>query len=103
MTKYIFAYHGGSAPTSPEEQEKVMAAWMSWMGGHGESFVETGAPVGDNRIVRTGGVENHGGPNPLTGYSIVTADSIEAAMEIAKDCPIHEAGGHVEVASIHEM
>ena len=103
MPKYIFAYHGGSAPESPEEQQKVMAAWMSWIESHGASFIDPGAPVGDSRIVRTGGVENNGGPNPLSGYGFVTADSIEAAIEIAKGCPIIEDGGSVEVASVHEM
>jgi len=26
MPKYLFAYHGGGAPTNPEEQKKVMDA-----------------------------------------------------------------------------
>ncbi|MDJ0628624.1 MAG: hypothetical protein QNJ44_10230 [Rhodobacter sp.] len=103
MPKYIFAYHGGTAPESPEEQQQVMAAWMSWIGSHGDSFVDPGAPVGDSRTVTAGGVEDHGGPSPLSGYGFVTADTIEAAIEIAKGCPILEDGGTVEVASVHEM
>jgi hypothetical protein len=29
MSKYILAYHGGTAPSSPEEGKKVMAEWMA--------------------------------------------------------------------------
>lgn len=37
------------------------------------------------------------------GYSIVSADDIAGACEIAKGCPIHESGGTVEVAEIMGM
>lgn len=46
MTKFIFVFHGGSAPSSPEEGEKVMAAWGVWMEGLGAHMVDPGAPVG---------------------------------------------------------
>lgn len=103
MPKYIFAYHGGSAPDTHEEQQKVMAEWMSWIGSHGQAFADPGAPVGESQTVTASGVEGNGGANPLTGYGFVTADSIEAATEIAKGCPILKDGGSVEVASVHEM
>jgi len=38
------------------------------------------------------------------GYSIVKADSIEAAVEIAKSCPSIRLGkGAIEVAEIKQM
>ncbi len=103
MTKYIFAYHGGGAPETPEEQQKVMAAWMSWIQGHGGAFVDPGAPVGDNRLLTAEGVTVAGSDMNLTGYGFITADSMDAAIEIAKGCPILEDGGSVEIASVHEM
>ena len=30
MPQFIFAYHGGKAAETPEEEEKEMAAWMAW-------------------------------------------------------------------------
>ena len=30
MANYIFAYHGGKMPETPEEGERVMAAWGAW-------------------------------------------------------------------------
>ena len=44
-----------------------------------------------------------GGSNPLTGYTIVTADDLDAAVAMAKGCPILSSGGSVEVAETIEM
>jgi hypothetical protein len=103
MPKFLFVYHGGSKPSSPEEGEKVMAAWMSWINGHGSTFVDGGNPVGMSKTVSSSGIADNGGANPASGYSIVSTDTIDAAAEVAKGCPIHESGGSVEVAEIMEM
>ena len=68
------------------------------------AVVDGGNPVGVSKTVTSKGVEDNGGPNPVSGYSIVQADTIEKACELAKGCPIHDdADGSVEVAEIHEM
>jgi len=104
MPKFVFAYHGGGKPDTPEEGEKVMAAWQSWLGGMGDKCVDMGAPVGMSKTVSSGGVADNGGANPLSGYTIVEAADIGAACEMAKGCPIlDDSGGSVEVAPIMEM
>lgn len=104
MPNFVFAYHGGGAPESPEEGEKVMAAWNAWYTQMGEAVVDGGAPVGMSKTVTAKGVEDNGGANPLSGYTIVKADTIDAACEMAKGCPILDGGsGTVEVAPVHEM
>ena len=102
MPKFVFAYHGGKAPESPEEGAKVMAAWEAWMNGLGEAIVDPGNPVGMSKTVTASGVEDNGGSNPLSGYTLVNADSIEAACEMAKGCPIL-VDGTIEVAETMEM
>ncbi len=103
MSDFMFAFHGGSMPETPEEGEKVMAAWEAWMGGLGEAMVNPGNPVGLSKTVSAAGVADDGGSNPLSGFTIVKAGSIEEACEMAKGCPIIDAGGSVEVAPIVEM
>lgn len=102
MPKYVFAYHGGKAPESPEEGAEVMARWQAWFGDLGDAVVDGGNPVGPSKTVSAGGVADDGGANPLSGYSIVRADSIDAAVEMAKGCPIVDHGT-VEVAEAMEM
>lgn len=104
MSKYILAYHGGTAPSSPEEGKKVMAEWMAWFGSMGDAVVDGGNPMGMSSTVSSGGVTGDGGSNPISGYSLVNADSMEAACEMAKGCPmVKDGSGSVEVAECLDM
>ncbi len=103
MSNYVFAYHGGKKPESPEEGAKHMAKWKAWIGGLGDAVVNPATPLGKSKTVSSGGVSDDGGPNPLLGFSIVKADSMDAALEMAKGCPLLELGGTLEVAEVMEM
>lgn len=104
MANYVFVYHGGGKPASPEEGEKVMAAWKAWMGGIGANLVDGGAPFGMSATVQAdGSVSEDGGSNPASGYSVVSADSRDDALAMAKNCPILDAGGSVEVCEAMSM
>ena len=48
------------------------------------------------------GVSDADGP-PLTGYSVVKADSLDAALKMAKACPHLDIGGSIVVAEVMEM
>jgi hypothetical protein len=98
MTKYLLAYHGGGMPSSPEEGERVMAAWTKWMGGLGAALVDGGNPIGAVKTVgKDGTATDGGGPNPITGYSVVEAPSLDAAVKMASTCPILASDGSVQV------
>ncbi len=103
MSNYVFAYHGGNRPESPEEGAKHMAKWKAWIGGLGDAVVNPGTPLGKSKTVSSAGVSDDGGSNPMSGFSIVKADSMDAALEMAKDCPLLEIGGTLEVAEVMEM
>ena len=104
MPKYMFIYHGGSAPETPEEGEKVMAAWGAWMAGLGDNLVDGGNPAGPSMTLTANGAQDGGGANPVSGYSLVQADSMEQAMELGKDCPIFLAdGASIEIAEAMDM
>lgn len=104
MTKFVFAYHGGSAPQTEAEGAAVMAAWEAWFAEIGPAIVDGGAPTGAAMTVGAdGNVSDGGGANPLSGYSIVEAADLSGAVAIAKGCPVLEAGGSVEVAETVDM
>ena len=104
MPKFIFAYHGGKMPETEEEGARVMAEWMAWFEQMGPAVVDGGNPVGPSSTVQPDGtISSDGGSNPLSGYSLVDADNIEAAIALAKDCPVLRAEGSVEVAEAIEM
>jgi len=39
----------------------------------------------------------------MSGFTIIEADSMEAALSIAKDCPFLEIGGSLEVTELIKM
>ena len=46
MPEYIFAYHGGKMPESPEEGAKFMERWRAWSAGIALAYINRGNPVG---------------------------------------------------------
>ena len=75
MPEFMFAYHGGKMPETPEEGAKAMAAWEAWYKDLGESVVHPGNPVGMSKTVSAGGIADDGGSNPLS----VVAESLNTA------------------------
>ncbi len=104
MAKFLLAYHGGGRPETQAERDRAMAAWGAWMQKYEAELSDAGAPVGQSYTVSVEGVEDHGGPNPLSGYTVLECADLEAAIAIAQDCPmLDHNGGSIEVAPILEM
>ena len=103
MSNYILAYHGGEKPASREEGAKHMAKWKAWIGGLGDAVVNPGTPLGKSKTVSSAGVSDDGGSNPMSGFCVVKADSMDAALEMAKQDPFLDMGGTIEVAEMIEM
>jgi hypothetical protein len=104
MPKFMYIFHGGQTPATPEEGQKVMAAWTSWLDGIGGNLVDGGNPAGMSKTVTASGVEDNGGANPVSGYTLVNAPDMAAACDMAKGCPILDGGkGSIEVAEALEM
>lgn len=101
MPRFILAFRGGM-PKSPEEGEQMMTDWNAWMAKTGDALVDPGAGFGPSRCLATPDREESCG-DPLSGYSVVEAGDIEAALDIARGNPIFALGGTIEVAPLMEM
>lgn len=98
MANYVLVYKGGGGqPASEEQRQAVLGAWMRWYEGLGAAVVDGGNPFGASAVVAPDGSTTNGAPSGLTGYTIVSADSLDAAVAKAKDCPVLSDGGSVEV------
>jgi hypothetical protein len=114
MNSYLLLFRGGdstAANNSPEEKQAHMQKWFVRMGGSSEKGIMAGAeplhPTGKT-IKGTGKVVSDGpfmeNKEMVGGYLICKADTYEAAVEIAKRCPILKfAEGNVEVREIQKM
>lgn len=105
MGQYLLAYHGGSTPESEEAGAQSMRDWTAWLDGLGSAVIDRGNPTMVVKTLSAGGGLKDGAADPVTGYSVIRADSFEHAAQLSKDCP-HFGGatpGTIEIAEIMEM
>jgi hypothetical protein len=83
MGKYVFIYYAGAGSKGGSAE-----AWGKWFGGLGDKLVDGGNPFAEGgQAVHQGGVMAVQG-KPATGYSIVTAASMDEATKLAQGCPL---------------
>ncbi|HZD17638.1 MAG TPA: hypothetical protein VE669_05805 [Actinomycetota bacterium] len=104
MADFVLLYSGGSNPETDEERATVMKAWEDWYKDLGPAIKDGGNPFSPvAKTVSAGdGVSDLAGPR-LTGYTIVMADSLDAAVEMAKGSPVLADGGQVHVYETFEV
>jgi hypothetical protein len=110
MAKFLFVYRGGDeayAKMTPDEIQQNMQKWANWikqglqqgwMVDPGDALTPEGRVVNAKKVVTDGPfVESK---ECVGGYSIVSAETIDAAAELAKGCPALLTGGKVEVRTL---
>ena len=102
MPKFIFAYHCQKPVEPPDFSEDIMQKWSRWMNNLGAAVIDPGYPIGKSKTVHHDRVTDDGGANPLEGFTIVEASDINAAIDMAKDCP-HLEIGTIEVAPVIDL
>ena len=103
MTQYAIVYIGGDQPSSPEEGKAHFGKYMEWLKSLGEAAVSPANPLKDTRTVSPNGDITDGSSSGMSGYTIVEADSIEAAVDMARSCPFLDINGSLEVSELIKM
>jgi hypothetical protein len=116
MSKFMYLFRGGGIVVQPPPSPAVLGAhlakWTEWIGalakaGHAEA-VGTG-PLGNGGKTLSGSSKTlTDGPyaeakDLVSGVLIITADSLDMAVELARGCPVFEYGGSVEVRPLMAM
>ena len=102
MAKYLLLYAGGSMPETDEQRDTVMKAWDGWFQTVGKGLVDGGNPFSASKKVSTDGSITTGAGD-ASGYSIIEADSLDAATDLAKGCPVLQGGASVSVFETFEV
>ncbi len=110
MANFLFVYRSPAAAgnkMTPEQMQQMMQKWEAWMGeglqkgwivDTGDALTQEGRVVTAKKVVTDGPfVESK---EIVGGFSIIQADSVDAAAELAKGCPGLLAGGSVEVRAL---
>lgn len=100
MAQFVFVYLGGNQPSSPEEASKHFSKYMDWLSSLGDAVVVPTIPLKDTSTVSPDRTVREGGSSAMSGFSIIKAESMAAALAIAQDCPFLEIGGSLEVSEL---
>jgi hypothetical protein len=98
MPRYLLAYHGGHVDESLEGRQRVMEAFGKWFAELGPRLIDPGNPIARAVTVDGGSVTDGGGANPISGYTVIDAEDMQAAIELVKRGPIVLGGRTVEIA-----
>ena len=111
-TTFLYLFRGGETGSNqtPDEMQRIMQKWGAWIEGLSkEGHMRGGDPLEPNGKVLTGksrtvtdGVFAEA-KDVVGGYLLVAARDLAHATELARGCPIFEAGGSVEVRGIRPM
>jgi len=93
MSTYLFIYR--SQKDYVPGSDDALAAWGAFFEGMRSNVADVGNPVFDRRELGSCGADT-----VLGGYSMITADSLDEAVGLAKDCPALKGGGGVEVGEV---
>ena len=84
MAKYVFSYR---VPSGYAPGAGTAAEWRAWFGGLGPALVDVGNAVTDYASLGEVG----GSGSRMIGYSVVSAEDLDSALALAKDCPVLRA------------
>jgi len=95
VPEFLFSYR---VPKGYQPGTETGQAWEAWFESLGSSRIDTGYGVVATRTL--GKLDDQ---TRLGGYSLVTAEDIEAAAALAKGCPALQLGGGVEIGAVPEF
>ncbi len=96
---------GKSEKPSPTQMEEMYAKFLAWKEKFQNNIVDMGGKLGSGKVVTSEGETD--GPfvevkEVVGGFMIVSAESLEEAMEVARESPgVVMPGSSVEVREIH--
>lgn len=103
MPQFVMTYLGGNPPATPEEGKKHFAEYQQWLGSLGDAAVSPMNPFKNTHVVKPDGSVSQGSSIAMTGYTIVEASDMDAALEMAKGCPFLAIDGTLEVSELVQM
>jgi len=103
MSDYVLIYEGGSMPETPEAQKRSMDEWAAWFTTLGSAVKDQGNPFGEaaKTVASDGSVSDD--RSAATGYSILTADSVDEAATLAKGCPVLQGKASIRIHEVFEV
>ena len=99
MSKYLLVYTGGRMPQSEADQKRILKDWQTWYTKSGKAVIDQGNPFTPTakNISPDGRISEGSGDCMASGYSLIQAESLDAATSIARGCPVLKDGARITV------
>ena len=99
MANFLLLYSGGKMPEGESEMKAITQDWMKWFEKIGSGLVDGGNPMTPMAkvIASDGKVSDVPMGSMASGYSVIKADSLDAAVAMAKGCPVLKGGAKISV------
>ncbi len=99
MSNYVLLYSGGNMAASESEREKINQEWMAWFKKLDKAVIDQGNPFAPTAksIWEDGRIHDDADCPAASGYSIIQAMSLDAAIQMAKSCPGLRHGTKISV------
>ena len=99
MKEFVLIFRTSPNPDfkpSPEQQQQMMTSWMNWMGSIAaqNKLVSNGSRLGiaNSKLVKPKNIITDGPYTELkefiNGYIVIKTNTLDEAVEIAKECPM---------------
>jgi hypothetical protein len=103
VKKFLLVYYGGKMESDPKKAQEMTGAWMKWFQDMGAAVVDSGAPTTPGKTVSGKTAKKGVTGDPVTGYSILQAENLDRAVEMAKKSPHIAAEGQIAVYELMPM
>jgi hypothetical protein len=104
MKKFVLLSSGGSMPETEAETAEFMKAWETWYTSLGSNVVDAGNPLSPVAKISDDGSVSDGSVDTMTsGYLILSAESSDQAVKMAKDCPVLLSGSEITLFEAFEV
>jgi hypothetical protein len=103
MPNFMLTYLGTPKISSPEEKQSHMQKYQQWILDLGDAALSPMNPLKDMSVIASNGSVSSGGETGMSGFTIITAKSMQEALDIAKACPFLEVSGRLEVSEMIQM
>jgi hypothetical protein len=103
MPQYVMTYLGGNPPATPEEGKQHFAKYQQWLSDLGNAAISPMNPFKITSTLNPDGSVSEGSSIAMSGYTVIQADSMDAALDHARNCPFLDINGTLEVSELMDM
>jgi hypothetical protein len=76
----------------------MLAAFQAWVAETGDAMRDPGAPLAGAKTVTADSVADGQGEAAISGYTVIEAPGIDAAVELVRGHPFLTRGGSLQVS-----